>query len=100
MNSIADRLPPDIAAQLHPDRRKNEAEYWTVRDKLLDQYEGLWIGFADGTVIASGSSPVEVLHAAEAPGRHPFLICVGKEEQPSRIRRASFMYDNNYSGEP
>jgi hypothetical protein len=93
MNSIADQLPVDIARQIHPDRRKNEAGYWLVRDQLLDQYFGLWIGFADGLVIASGSSPVSVFQAAEASGQHPFLICVGKEEQPCRIRRVSFPYD-------
>ena len=55
MKSIADQLPPEIAAQIHPDRRKNEAEYWAVRDQLLDQYRGQWIGFADGRVVASGT---------------------------------------------
>ena len=99
MNSIADQLPTDIARQIHPDRRKNEAGYWTLRDQLLDQYFGQWIGFADGVVIASGSSPVTVFQAAEASGLHPFLICVGKEEQPCRIRRTSFPYDATYAGE-
>jgi Family of unknown function (DUF5678) len=99
MNSIADRLPPEIAEQIHPDRRKNEAGYWAARENLLDEYRGQWIGFADGTVIASGKSPVAVFHAAEATGRHPFLICVANEEQPSRIRRAAFPYDGSYSGE-
>ncbi len=99
MNSIADQLPPEIARQLHPDRRKNEAGYWAVRDQLLDQYRGQWIGFADGAVIASGSSPVTVFHAAEASGRHPFFICVGREEEPCRIRRGIFQYDASYPGE-
>src|SRR5258708_17162895 len=89
MKSIVDQLPPEIARQLHPDRRKNEAAYWAVRDQLLDQYRGQWIGFADGMVIASGSSPVTVIHAAEASGRHPFFICVGREEEPCRIRRVN-----------
>ncbi|MBI1831482.1 MAG: hypothetical protein HYR84_08535 [Planctomycetes bacterium] len=99
MKRIADQLPPDIAAQIHPDRRKNEEAYWTVRDQLLQQYEGQWIGFADGQVVASGASPVTVFHAAEATGRHPFFICVGKEEAPCRIRRAAFPYDSTYPGE-
>ena len=99
MKSIADRLPPEIAQRIHPDRRKNEAAYWEVRDKLLDQYSGQWIGFAGGVVIASGSSPVTVLHDAEASGRHPFLICVGKEEEPCRIRRVAFGYDASYPSE-
>ncbi len=89
MKSLADGLPPEIAQQIHPDRRKNEATYWAVRDQLLQQYRGQWVGFADGTVIASGSSPVAVFHAAEASGRHPFFICVGREEEPCRIRRVA-----------
>jgi len=99
MKSIADQLPPEIARQLHPDRRKNEAAYWAVRDQLLDLYRGQWIGFADGMVIASGNSPVTVFHAAEASGRHPFFICVGKEEEPCRIRRVTCPYDASYPGE-
>jgi hypothetical protein len=99
MKSIVDQLPPEIAKQIHPDRRKNEAEYWTIRDQLLSQYQGQWIGFANGKVIASGSSPVAVLHVAEASGQHPFVICVGKEDMPTRIRRSTFPYDVNYPGE-
>jgi predicted aspartyl protease len=99
MISIADQLPPEIARQIHPDRRKNEAAYWAVRDQLLPQYQGQWVGFADGKVIASGSSPVAVFHAAEASGLHPFFICVGREEEPCRIRRAAFPYDPGYPGE-
>jgi hypothetical protein len=99
VKSIADQLPPEIARQIHPDRRKNEVAYWDVRDQLLDQYRGQWIGFADGKVIASGTSPVTVFHAAEATGLRPFFICVGKEDEPSRIRRSTFPYDASYSGE-
>ena len=99
MKSIADRLPPEIARQIHPNRRKNEAAYWSVRDQLLDQYQGKWIGFADGQVIAWGDSPVTVFHAAEASGLHPFFICVGREDEPCRIRRVAFPYDAAYPGE-
>ncbi len=100
MKSIADQLPPEIARQIHPDRRKNEAAYWAVRDQLLGRYQGQWIGFADGVVIASGTSPVAVFHAAEASGRNPFVTCVGREDEPTRMRRVSFAYDSSYSGEP
>ena len=99
MRSIVDQLPPEIARQIHPNRRKNEAEYWAVRDQLLGQYRDQWIGFADGMVIASGTSPVTVFHAAEASGRHPFFICVGREAEPSRIRRVTSKYDMTYPGE-
>ena len=86
MKSLADQLPPEIARQIHPDWRKNEAEYWAVRDQLLAQYQGKWIGYADGRVIASGTSPVEVFHAAQSTGLHPFFTCVGREEVPCRMR--------------
>jgi hypothetical protein len=99
VKSIADQLPPEIAKQIHPDRRKNEADYWAVRDQLLDQYRDQWIGFADGRVVASGVSPVAVFQAAEATGLHPFFICVGREDEPSRIRRAAVPYDARYPGE-
>ena len=99
MKSLADQLPPDIAGQIHPDRRKNEADYWAVRDKLLAHYRGQWIGFADGRVVASGASPVDVFHESESTGLHPFFICVGREDEPCRIRRASFPYNGAYAGE-
>src|SRR5438045_1849819 len=99
MKYIADQLPPEIARQIHPDRRKNEEAYWAVRDQLLEQYRDQWIGFADGRVIASGRSPVAVFHAAEASGRHPFFICVGREEEPCRVRRVSSSYDTAYPDE-
>lgn len=86
MKYIADQLPPEIARQLHPDRRKNEVAYWAVRDQLLEQYRDQWIGFADGRVVASGTRAVEVLHASEATGLHPFFICVGREDQSVRVR--------------
>lgn len=99
MKSLADELPPPIAAQIDPEWRKNEAQYWAERGRLLSQYQDQWIGFADGKVIASGTSPVEVFHAAEASGKNPFVTCVGRENEPCRMRRASFAYDTQYPGE-
>lgn len=87
MKSLADQLPLDIARQIHPAWRKNEAGYWAARDQLLAQYCGQWIGYADGAVVASGNSPVAVFHAAEASGRHPFVTCAGREDEPRRVRR-------------
>jgi hypothetical protein len=100
MKSLADGLPPDIARQVHPDWRKNEAEYWAVRAQLLPQFQGQWIGFADGKVVASGKRPVLVLHAAHQVAAHPYVICVGREDMPFRMRRAQFAYDTSYPGEP
>lgn len=98
MRSIAEGLPPDVAARVHPDWRKNEAAYWTVRNTLLSQYQGQWVAFADGAVIASGANPVDVLRTAQESGRHPFVIRVGHEGDPCRMRRASFAYDSTYPG--
>ena len=33
-------------------------------------------------------------------GEHPFVVCVGHEMEPFRIRRAAFPCDTNYLGEP
>ena len=99
MKSLADELPIEIARNIHPAWRKNEAEYWAARDQLRAQYEGQWIGFADGAVIAVGKRPVDVFHAAEESGRHPFVTCVGRENEPIRMRRTSFDYDDSYPGE-
>jgi len=84
-NMCPDQLPPEIAQQIHPDRRKNEADYWSAREKLLEQYRGQWIGFAQGRVIASGTSPVSVFHAAETTGCTRFLFAWARK----RSRAAS-----------
>ena len=99
MESLADRLPPEIAQYVHPDWRKNEADYWACRETLLAQYRDCWIAFADGEVIASGRSPVDVFHESRQSGRHPYVTCVGREHEPCRIRRAVFSYDGTYPGE-
>ncbi|HJT30930.1 MAG TPA: hypothetical protein VJ783_02605 [Pirellulales bacterium] len=100
MKSLADGLPPEIAKQVHPDWRKNEADYWAARDQLLASYKGQWIGFADGRIVASGARPVAVFDSAVQASQHPFVICVGHEDRPYRMRRASFAYDTSYAGEP
>jgi hypothetical protein len=100
MKSLADGLPLEIAQQIHQEWRNNEAGYWAVRDQLLIQYRGQWIGFADGVVVASGARPVIVMQAAHQAVCHPFLVCVGREGEPFRMRRVSFPYDTSYSGEP
>lgn len=100
MRSLADALPPEIAQQIDPAWRRNQAGYWAVRDQLLGQYQGQWIGLADDAVVAAGHSPVAVFHAAEATGRSPFVTCVGREGEPVRMRRTGFSYDDTYPGEP
>ena len=99
MQSIADGLPPDVAQQIHPDWRKNEAEYWASRDSLIAQFADHWVAFADGTVIATGTSPVEIFHLAEQSGKHSYVTCVGHEHEPCRMRRATFPYDQSYANE-
>lgn len=79
-------LPLEVAARVHPDWKRNEKSYWARRESLLREYQGQWIGFADDAVIASGDSPVQVLHAAQRTGRHPFVTCVGREDTPQRMR--------------
>ena len=97
MKSLADGLPPEIARQIHPDWRKNEAAYWAAPDSLLPRYRGQWVAFADGAVLAAASTPLEVFLAIQRSGRHPFVIRAGHENEPwYRIRRVSFPYDTSY----
>lgn len=100
MKSLTEGLPSEIAQRIHPDWRKNEADYWAKRDELLAQYRDQRIGYANGRVVVTGTSPVEVFHKAQESGEHPFVTCVGREHEPSRMRRASFTYDTTYPGEP
>ena len=37
--------------------------------------------------------PVVVFHAALKAADHPYVICVGREQEPYRMRRAAFAYD-------
>jgi hypothetical protein len=39
MKNIVDQLPAEIARQIHPDRRGNEAAYWAVRDRFSSAWE-------------------------------------------------------------
>ncbi len=87
MKSLADDLPPEMAEYVHPDWRINEADYWKIRDQVLEEYKNKWIGFAQGTVVASGTSPVEVFHAAMNTGLHPYFTCVGREFEPCQMGR-------------
>src|SRR5262245_24373812 len=99
MQSLLKGLPPGIAEGSHPDCKRNEAEDWTRRADLLTRYRDQWVGFANGRVIVSGSSPVEVLHASQESGLHPFIACVGREHEPNQMRRSSFSYDTSYRNE-
>jgi hypothetical protein len=94
MKSLSEGLPPDIARQIHPDWRKNEADYWAARDQLLPDHQNQWIGFADGRVLVTGTNPVNVLHDALERNPHSFFTCVGREFEPFRMRRAAFAYNS------
>ena len=98
--SLADGLPPEVAAAVPAAWRANEVAYWAARPALMAHLDGLWVAFADGRVIAAGPSAVEIVHAAARSGRHPFVARVGAEDEPCRMRRDSFVYENGYSGEP
>jgi hypothetical protein len=97
VRSLADALPADNARQIHPDWRKNEAAYWTVRDQLLGQYRDQWIAFANGYVVAAASAPLDVFLAVNRSAQHPFIVRVGHEDEPwYRMRRVTFAYETAY----
>ena len=87
MESLADGLPPEIAARISPMWRAKERAYREVRDSLRSNYDGLWVAFADGQVIASGTRPVEVFQAGLRSGRRPYTTRVGAEGTSIAMRR-------------
>lgn len=93
MKSLAEGLPPKVAGQVHPQWGDNERAYWTTRDGLLAQYGGKWVAFAEGSVIAFGPRPLEVFHAGQSSGRHPYIGRVGAEHEPCAMRRSSCFFD-------
>ena len=98
MKSLADGLPPEIARQIHPDWRKNEAAYWLKRDALLSQYEGQWIAFAEGAVVVAARTPLEIFLAVQNSDDRPFVVRVGHEDEPwYHIRRANGSWGGMFS---
>ena len=95
MKNIADQLPPEIARQIHPDRRKNETAYWVARDQLLDPYRDHWIGFADGKVVASGSKSRYRVSRSRGNGSAPFfhLRGAGRRTVPHPPRHVSVRHE-------
>lgn len=83
MSSLADGLPPEVAALVPHLWRDNERAYRAGRDALLAEYGGQWVAFADGAVVAAGRDPVEVLGVATSSDRHPFYARVGAEDTPT-----------------
>ena len=102
MTSLADQLPPDIAGPDSP-RLAEERSPLTRANAtaLLAEYQGKWIAFAEGAVVASATTPLEVFLAIQNSPLHPYVVRVGHEGEPwYRIRRESFLYDRSYPGTP
>ncbi|MBX9679945.1 MAG: hypothetical protein K2X38_14375 [Gemmataceae bacterium] len=57
------------------------------------------IAFAAGAVIAACKTSLKMLHTPSVVAQHPFVICVGREDEPYRIRRSPFAYDLTYPGQ-
>lgn len=100
MNSMADGLPPELKAHIHPDWWANEIDYWAAHGELRAKYDGLWVAFAGGEVLASGRDSYAVYRAAFDSGRHPYVNRVGAEDAPPVIRRVWFPYDGAYPDSP
>ena len=100
IQSFASGLPPEVAAAVHPQWKGNERSYWEHRDQLLAEHRGHWIAYDSGEVVVSGDSPADVLHRSKQMARHCYLVRVGCEDQPCRMRRVTFAYDRSYGEEP
>src|SRR5437773_1135527 len=89
-------MPTELRARLDAEFLKNERAYVELRPKLLETHKGLWVGIANGDVVASGKNMMEVWDKALLASKHPYLARVGNEALEVRIRSLSFGYDHEY----
>ena len=74
MTSLADALPPQVAQQIHPHWRKNEAEYWAIRRDLQQQL--VKEGYGMRVYIPFGTEwyPYFMRRLAERPANAMFVL--------------------------
>lgn len=95
---LVQQLLKSLLEAMSPDYLANEAEYWRVRDQLLLKYEGKWVAFDKGQVVAWGDDLMTVMNEAGQKGySQAYIDKVGEEgELRVKCRQASFGYNQAY----
>ena len=81
MKSLADELPPEIARQIDPDWRKNEAAYWAnvpakVWDYTIGGYQVMkkWLSYREEELLGRPLMKDEVRYVQEMVRRIAAII--------------------------
>lgn len=80
------KLPRIHKKHLHQGFLENEREYWEMRDRLMQEYQGQWVAIHDEQVVPSGNDLFDVIDEVGKLGRHAYIAPAGQEETspPSR----------------
>ena len=89
-------MPAELRIRLDAEYLENEETYVALRAKLMETHKGLWVGIANGDVVASGKDMMDVWDQALLVAKQPYLTRVGNEVLEVRIRSLSFAYDHEY----
>jgi hypothetical protein len=91
-------LPKPLRDAMPPEYLVNEAEYWQARDHLLAHFQGKWVAFHRGQVVAFGEDFVAVMDEAGQKGfPTAYIDKVGEEGTLEfRSRRVTFSYNQAY----
>ena len=90
-------LPLTHRKYLHQDFLENERDYWKMRDRLVQEYQGQWVAVHGGKVMASSNDLFDVTDEVGKLGCHAYIARVGEEQSlVFTIRRREFSYDVSY----
>ncbi|MCX8103320.1 MAG: DUF5678 domain-containing protein [Candidatus Bipolaricaulota bacterium] len=94
---LTTNLPEEQKKRLHPDFVQNERDYWRMRERLIQHYQGQWVAVDQGQVVAVGHDIFDVTEQVGKLGCHAYIAKVGEEDTVVfHVRRREFAYDTSY----
>lgn len=86
---------------LHPEFLENESSYWKMRDEFLSTHQGRWIAYDQKRgILSTADSFLEIGQQIFDIEGHPYVVCVGKEDDLVVKTRRIFLYDSTYTPTP
>lgn len=76
--------------------KKNFLTYYNERENIYEKYKGLWIGFDNNKIIATGNDMIDAYTNSIYNGsKFAYIVHVGFEDEET-TQNISITYDNNY----
>lgn len=90
-------LSPTHKKHLHQEFLENERDYWEMRDRLMQKYQGQWVAIDGAQVVASGNDLFDVTDKVGKLRCHAYIARVGEEDSVVfTVRLREFSYDVAY----